>query len=143
MQSLKREPDVLAALGIFADAIGAVHFLPNIGGNRGVERRFGRGKLVFGGICAPLREQEGAVESAEFFLGHAPHQIGNIDRLGAITRATLESVAVEQGHKKLEVLLFAVVRGGGHQQEMAASLAKEVAEPVALRDLDLIAKARG
>ena len=54
-----------------------------------------------------------------------------------------EAVAVEQGHEELEVGLLAVVRRGGQQQEMPGQRREQLAEPVALRVLDLVAEVGG
>ena len=45
--------------------------------------------------------------------------------------------------KELKVLFLAVVRRGGHQQEVARQRREQLAEPVALGVLDLAAEERG
>ena len=67
-----------------------------------------------------------------------------ISPVHAIPEAALEAVRVEQGHEELEVFLLAVVRGCGHEQEMAAAGAEKSAQPIAFRVPDLRAEeARG
>jgi hypothetical protein len=61
----------------------------------------------------------------------------------AVAEPTFETVAIEQGEEELEVLFLAVVRRGGHQQEVARETREELAEPVALGVLDLAAEERG
>ena len=39
--------------------------------------------------------------------------------MGAVAELAVEAVGVQQRQKDLEVLLLAVVGGGGHQQEVA------------------------
>ena len=63
--------------------------------------------------------------------------------MDAVAEAALEAVAVEQRHEELEVLLLAVVRRRGHQQEVAGQGREELAEPVALGVLDLAAEEGG
>ena len=61
----------------------------------------------------------------------------------AVAEAALEAVAVEQRHEELEVLLLAVVRRGGHQQEVAGEGREQLAQLVALGVLDLAAEEGG
>ena len=63
--------------------------------------------------------------------------------MNTVAKLAFEAVAVEQRQEELEVLFLAVVRRGGHQQEMAREPGEELAEPVALRVLDLAAEKRG
>ena len=58
----------------------------------------------------------------------------------AAAKPALEAVRVEQGHEELEVFLLAVVRGRGHEQEVAAVGAEKLAQPIALRVPDLRAE---
>ena len=60
----------------------------------------------------------------------------------SVAEAALEAVAVEQRQEELKVRLLAVVRGGRHQQEVAREPGEELAKPVALRVLDLVAEER-
>ena len=61
----------------------------------------------------------------------------------AVAKAPLESVTVDERHEELEVLLFPVVRGRRHQEEVACEARQQLAQPVALRVLDLAAEERG
>ena len=63
--------------------------------------------------------------------------------MDAVAELALEPVAVEQRHEQLEVLFLAVVRRGGHQQEVAREAREELAQPVALRVADLAAEEGG
>ena len=63
--------------------------------------------------------------------------------MDAVAELALEAVAVEQGHEELEVGLLAVVRRGGQQQEMPGQRREQLAEPVALGVLDLVAEVGG
>ena len=60
--------------------------------------------------------------------------------MDAVAELALEAVGVEQRHEELEVLLLAVVRRRGHQQEVAGERPSELAELVALGLLDLAAE---
>ena len=60
--------------------------------------------------------------------------------MDAVAELALKAIAVEQGHEELEVGLFAVVRGGGQQQEVPGQAREELPEPVALRVFDLVAE---
>ena len=60
----------------------------------------------------------------------------------AVAKAPLESIAVDERHEELKVLLFPVVRGRGHQEEVAGEARQELAQPIALRVLDLAAEER-
>lgn len=61
---------------------------------------------------------------------------------GAISAAelALEPVSVKQRQEELEVLLLAVVRRRGHQEEVARKTGEDLPQPVALRILDLSSK---
>jgi hypothetical protein len=58
----------------------------------------------------------------------------------AVAEAALEPVPVQQREEELEVLFLAVVRRGGHEQEVAGEARQELAQTVALRVLDLAAE---
>ena len=60
--------------------------------------------------------------------------------MNAVTEPSLEAVAVEQRHEKLEVLLLAVMRRRRHEQEVAADLAELLADLIAPRIFDLAAE---
>jgi hypothetical protein len=60
-----------------------------------------------------------------------------------IAETTFEAVTIKQGQEKLEVFLFAIVGGGGHQQEVARQAGEQLAEPVALGIFDLATEEGG
>ena len=62
--------------------------------------------------------------------------------MNAVAEATLEAIAVQQRHEQLEVFFFAVVRRRSHQQEVPRERRQQLAEPVALRVLDLATEER-
>jgi len=53
--------------------------------------------------------------------------------------AALEAICIEQRHEEPEVFFFAVVRRGGHEQEVAAAFGKLPAELIALGVGDVLA----
>jgi hypothetical protein len=61
----------------------------------------------------------------------------------AVAEASLEAVAIQQGHEELEVLLLAVVRCRRHQQEVPRQRGEQLAQPIALGVLDLAAEEGG
>jgi hypothetical protein len=61
----------------------------------------------------------------------------------AVTEASFKAVAIEQGHKELDVLFLPIVRRGRQQQEMAREGGEQLARPVAFGVLDLAAEERG
>ena len=61
----------------------------------------------------------------------------------AVAEAALEAIAIQKREEELEVLLLAVVRRGGHQQEVPCEAREQLAELVALRVLDLPAEEGG
>ena len=77
------------------------------------------------------------------FLHHPAHQVGNVDLVHAITKAALETVAIEQRHEELKILLLAVMRGCGHQKEVPRQTRQELAEVIALGVFDFAAEERG
>ena len=95
---------------------------------------------------APLREQRAAVEAKQLLLGESPQQVARVPTgwiaapVHAVPEPALEAVRVEQGHEELEVFLLAVVRGRGHEQEVAAAGAEKPAQPIAFRVPDLRAE---
>ena len=108
-----------------------------------VEFGFGVGEGVIDRVGDPLREQRRAVELEQLLLDQPAHQVGGIGHVDAVAELALETVAVEQGHEELEVRLLAVVRRGGQQQEVAGQRREQLAEPVALGVLDLVAEVGG
>ena len=63
--------------------------------------------------------------------------------MNPVAKAPLESIAVDERHEELKVLFFPVVRGRCHQEEMAGETRQQLAQPIALRVLDLAAEERG
>ena len=59
------------------------------------------------------------IELEQLLFHHPAHEVGDVDLVDAVAETALESIAIEQGEEELEVGLLAVVRRGGHQQEMA------------------------
>lgn len=57
-----------------------------------------------------------------------------------VAEPPFKTVAIEKRHKKLEIFLFAVMGRRRHQQQMAANLAKFLADLIAPRVFDLSAK---
>lgn len=117
--------------------VGLAHFFRDIPGDRLVERGLGIGQRVVDSVSLPLGKQRRAVELDQFLLHHAPHQVGGIDLVNAVTELAVEAVGVEQGEEQLEVLLLAVVRCSGHQQQVPRLLTESLgeAEPAGLLQL--------
>ena len=122
MQDGQGEADGALAAFVF-QGLGAVELLADVVGDLLVELGLGVRQVVIDRVGKPLREQRRAVELEQLLLDQPAHHVGGIDGVDAIAELALEAVAVEQGHEKLEVLLFAVVRRGGQQQEMPGELA--------------------
>ncbi len=127
---------------IVFQCLGAVEFLAHIVGDHLVEMRLGVGKFVGHRVGDALREKRRAVELEQVLLHHPTHQVGDVGRVDAVAEAALETVAIEQRHEELEVLLLAVVRRRRHQQEMPRERREQLPEPVALGVLDLAAEKR-
>jgi len=89
------------------------------------------------GIRDALRKERSTVELEQVLLHHPAHQIGNFDLVHPVAELALEPVAIEQREKELEVLFLAIVRRGGHQEEMTRESRKKLAEPIPLRVLHL------
>ena len=69
-----------------------------------------------------------SVKFQEVFLDHAAHKIAYIYGVNAVAELTLKTVAVQQGHEKLEILLFSVVRRGRQQEKMTRDGGQNVAK---------------
>ena len=104
--------------------LGPVELLADVVGDLLVEVGFGVGELVVDGVGDPLREERRAVELEQLLLDQPAHQVGGVGDVDAVAELALEAVAVEQGHEQLEVLLLAVVRRGGQQQEVPGQAAE-------------------
>ena len=142
LQDGEREADRARAL-VVLERLGAVELLAHVVGDFLVEARLGVGELVGDRVGDALGEERPAVELEQVLLHHAAHQVGDLDLVHAVAELALEAVAVEQRQEELEVLFLAVVRRGGHQQEVAREAREELAEPVALGVLDLAAEEGG
>ena len=136
LQDHQRETNGPGAL-VVLERLGAVELLANVVGDFLVEASLWFREFVRNGVRDALGKERCAVELEQPLLDHAPHQVGDVGLVHAIAEATLEAVAVEQRHKELEVLFLSVVRRGRHQEEVARQRREELAQPVALRVLDL------
>ena len=125
------EADGSGAFVVFERA-GAVELFADILGYCLVELIFFGRQFVGDGVGHALGKKGRAVELEQFLLYHAAHEVGDIDVVYAVAELALETVAVEQRHEELEVFLFAVVGGGGHEEELAGQVGEELAEAVAL-----------
>ena len=88
---------------------GAVKLFANVLGYRRIEPLFLCRQFVGDRVGHPLGEKGRAVELEQLLFDHAAHQVGDIDVVNAIAVLALKTIAVQQRHEKLEVLLFAVV----------------------------------
>jgi hypothetical protein len=55
--------------------------------------------------------------------------------VNTIAESSLETIAVDQCHKKLKLFLFTVVRRGRHQQEVTGQRRKQLSEFMAFGKL--------
>ena len=141
LQDLQGEADAALPLAV-AQPVGPVHLLPDVGGDRPVEGLLGGREVVAGGVGAALGEERRPVEAVQLLLGQAAHHVRHVCLVDALAETPLEPVGVQQAHEQLEVRLFPVVRGGGHQEEVARPAAEELAELVAPGLLHLAAEVR-
>ncbi|MNZ54650.1 hypothetical protein D3C78_725570 [compost metagenome] len=125
------------ALALAVQVVGTIHLVAHVLGDIVIERCFEVGQLVVGGVGATLWEQRCAIELEQFLFDHAAHHVGDIDFVRALAELAVEAVTVQQRQPDLEVFFLAVVRGSGHQQEVAGDGAKQLAqfEPLGLVDL--------
>src|SRR5207253_1770499 len=79
----------------------------------------------------------------QLLLDQSAHHVAGVGDVNSVSEFAFKAVAVEQGHEQLEVRLLAVVRRGGQKQEMAGQRREQLAEPVALRVLDLTPEVGG
>ena len=128
---------------VVLERLGPVELAPHVLRDRLVETGLGRGELVRDRMGDALREQGPAVELEQVLLHHAPHQVGDVRLVHAVSETALEAVAVQQGQEELEVLLLAVVRRRRHQQEVAGEAGQQPAELVALGVAHLAAEEGG
>ena len=108
-----------------------------------VKRGLDVGELVVDGVGLALGKERRAVELDQLLLHHAAHEVGGIHLVDAVAELAVEAVGVEQRQEKLEVLLLAVVRRGGHQQQVARVLAELLREAEAAGLFELRAEEVG
>ena len=142
MEDREGKPDRTRSL-VIGKRLGTIELLAHVVGDFLVEPRLGVRKLVRHGIGDALREERRSVELEQIFLHHAAHQVRDVHLVHAVTKAALKTVAIEQRHEELEILLLAVVRCCGHQEEMPRQAREELAEVIALGVLDFAAEERG
>ena len=107
--------------GAFARAVelvGLAHFRLHVVGDGLVERGLDVGELVVDRVGPALGKERRAVELDQLLLHHAAHEVGGIHLVDAVAELAVEAVGVEQRQEELEVLFLAVVRRGGHQQQV-------------------------
>ena len=122
--------------------LGAVELAAHVVGDLPVQAGLRLRETVRHAVGDALRKERPAVELAQILLHHAAHRVGDVGLVRAVPEASLEAVAVQQPEEELEVLLLAVVRGRGHQQEVAREAGEEPAQTVAFRVPDLAAEER-
>ena len=111
------KPDGPGPFTIFK-GFGPVELFADIVGDGFVQPCFFKGEFIGNRIGNPFRKQWGSVKFEQVFLDHAAHEIGDVNRMDPIPEAALKPVPVQEGHEQLEIRFLAVVRGGGHEQEM-------------------------
>ncbi len=116
----EREADRAFARAV--ELVGLAHFRLDVLGDGLVEGGLDVGELVVDRVGPALGEERGAVELDHLLLHHAAHEVGAIDLVDAVAELAVEAVGVEQRQEELEVLLLAVVRRGGHQQQVPRML---------------------
>ncbi len=121
MQLGQGKPDRTFAAPV--QIIGTVHLVAHVVGNVGIEHSFEIRQLVVGCVGAALGEQRSAVKLKQLFLDHATHHVGYIHLVRAFTELAVKTIPIKQGQPDLEVCFFAVMRCGGHQQEVPGDAA--------------------
>ena len=119
-----------------------IELVANILGHPAVQARLVVGLRARHRVGAALGEQRSALEGQQAFLHHATHQVGRVDLVDPVAKASFEAVAVEQLHEQLEVGVRAIVGSGGHQQKVPCHTRQQPTELVALRLADLAAGVR-
>jgi hypothetical protein len=125
------------------ECFGAVELLAHIASDLRVEIGAAFGKLVGDGVGASLGKEGLAFEGDELFFDDTPHEVVGIGDAYAVAEGTLKAVGVEQAEEELEVDIFAVVRGGGHEEEVAGLRPKQFGEVISLGVFHLVAKGGG
>ncbi len=146
----EREADDEAAplLALGLESLGAVHLLADVRRDLLVQGGLGVRQVVSHDVGEAWREQAAVPSNLTScsFIDPA-HQVRGIrSRWQCLRRLALvpsETVGVEQAHEQLEVLLLAVVRRRGEEQEVlrAWGMATRPSHAAALRLLDLVAGA--
>src|SRR5665213_1890317 len=84
----------------------------------------------------------GPVELEQILLHHPAHQVRYFHLMHAVAESALESVAIEQREKELEILFPTVMRSCRHQKEMARQPRQQFPKVAALGVLNLADKDR-
>ena len=130
LQRREREAHGVLAVGAH-DGLSAVEALSHVVAHVLVERLLGGRERVGGRARLAYREERLALEGQKLLLLQAPHNAAEVaGEPGA--GPSLEAVGVEQLHELLEVGLLAVVRRGGHEQQVARRGAEQLSQPVAV-----------
>jgi len=142
LQNRQRETDgVPAASFPFGDqAFGAIHFLADVIGDFTVQMRFAIRETIVHRVGAPFWKKRRVIELDELLFGHTPHQVGRINLVHTIAKASLKTIRIEERHKELEIFFLAIVWRRGEEQEMTRDLAEELTQFVALRRFDFAAE---
>jgi hypothetical protein len=133
-------PTPIAALstpGLRRDLVGTVHLRGDVLGDGLVQRRLCRRQRVLDRPRDAFGEQGCPVEPQELLLDHATHEVADLGGAEAVAGGSGEPVGVQQRHEELEVLVLAVVGGGGHQQQVAGAGTEPFTELVQLGLADL------
>ena len=142
LEDRQREADG-AGTPVVLERLRAVELLAHVVGDGRVQAGLRVREQVRDGVRDALRKKRLAVELEQVLLHHAPHEVGDVGDMHAVAKTPLEAVAVDERHEELEVLLLPVVRGRGHQEEVAGETRQQLAQPIALRVLDLAAEEGG
>ena len=142
LQDGECEADGASTFVVF-QCLRAVELLAHVFGHDLVEMALRVRQLERQCVGDALRKQRRAVELEQLFLHHAAHQVRHVGQVHAIPVAALETVSIQQCHEQLKVCLFAVVRSGRHQQEMACQGREQLPQSITLGVLGFAAKNRG
>ena len=124
----------------------ATHLVAYIRGHVLVELLLCRKQRVGRGLGNAIGKEWRPVELDEVFLHHPSHEVRDIRArcvgVRSLRVVSRKSVVIDQAHPELEVLVFAVVRCGRHQQEVPRDLrtTEQLAERVSLRLGELLAE---
>jgi len=131
--------------GAFArsfEGVGLAHLRLHVVCDGVVERCLKLGESVVYGVGLALWKERGVVELNQLLLHHAAHEVGGVDLVGGIlvSVAPVEAVRVEQGEEELEVLGFAVVRRGRHQEQVTGVCAESFCQTIAAGFLQFVSE---